>query len=175
MATRVNSAVAGAVLKRVFGIQAKNLSDRNVSPINAAAKTLEYDLDEVVSGCYDLIFNNISKKYGTDDTDLAEMKKQKLIEEIRKLKIENDAKEAVLVPASDVMETYTKGIRALCDVLDSLPSRVKMENPDILPSALDSINRCLAELRNAAADSIGVVENSKFGQRDVLPHGNTRH
>lgn len=83
---------------------------------------------------------------------MEELQLIKLREETRKLKIDNDTKEGVLVFATDVEITYTKGIKAACDVLDSVPSMVKMEHPNISPAVLDTIARALAEARNKAAD-----------------------
>ena len=154
---RATARVQGVVLRRLFGIQKKNLTDRQVEQSKDETGKLVYDLDEDVGSCGDLIFTYLGNKFSNSDgEDLSKLKTQKLSEEIRKLKIDNDVQEGVLVPASDVAVTYNRAIRSVCDVLDALPSRVKMENPNISAAVLDSINQCLIEVRNKSA---GVLDD----------------
>lgn len=141
------------VCKRVFGIQKKNLSDRRVKELHSADGGLVYELDEIFERCGELIFNRLRERFSTIEGDsLDELKVIKLREEARKLKIDNDTQEGLLVRASDVEQQYTKGIKALCDVLDSIPSMVKMENPNVSPAVLDTVAKCVAEARNKAVD-----------------------
>lgn len=141
------------VCKRVFGLQKKNLLDRNVKEIHSNDGNLVYELDEIFERCGELIFSRLRERFSTIDGDnLDELKIIKLREEARKLKIDNDTQEGLLVRASDVEQEYTKGIKALCDVLDSIPSRVKIENPNVSPAVLDTVAKCVAEARNKAAD-----------------------
>lgn len=142
-----------AVCKRVLGIQKKNLDDRHVKAkeIKSSSGNLVYDLDEIFERCGELILNNLRERFSTADGDsLDELKLIKLKEETRKLKIDNDTQEGLLVRASDVEQQYTKGIKAVCDVLDSIPSMVKMETPSVSPSVLDTVAKCVAEARNKA-------------------------
>lgn len=140
-----------ATCKRVLGIQKKNLSDRKVKEIKSADGNLVYDLDEIFERCGELVFNHLRERFTTADGDsFDELKLIKLREEARKLKIDNDTQEGLLVRASDVEQQYTKGIKAVCDVLDSIPSMVKMETPSVSPSVLDTVAKCVAEARNKA-------------------------
>lgn len=142
-----------AACKRVFGIQKKNLSDRGVKELHSVDGNLVYDLDDIFKRCGELIFNHLKERFSTIEGDsLDELKLIKLREEARKLKIDNDTQEGLLVRASDVEQQYTKGIKALCDVLDSIPSMVKMENPNVSPAVLDTVAKCVAEARNKAVD-----------------------
>lgn len=141
------------VCKRVFGLQKKNLLDRNVKEIHSTDGNLVYELDEIFERCGELIFSRLQERFSTIDGDnLDKLKIIKLREEARKLKIDNDTQEGLLVRASDVEQEYTKGIKALCDVLDSIPSMVKIENPNVSPAVLDTVAKCVAEARNKAVD-----------------------
>lgn len=141
------------VCKRVFGLQKKNLQDRNVKELHSTDGNLVYDLDAIFEQCGDLVLQRLRDRFSTIDGDnLDELKMIKLREEARKLKIDNDTQEGLLVRASDVEMQYTKGIKALCDVLDSIPSMVKMENPNVSPAVLDTVAKCVAEARNKAVD-----------------------
>lgn len=142
-----------SVCKRVFGIQKKNLSDRMVKERRSADGNIVYELDEIFERCGDLVLNRLRERFSTSDGDsLEELKLIKLREEVRKLRIDNDTQEGLFVRASDVEQQYTQGIKALCDVLDSIPSMVKMENPDVSPAVLDTVAKCVAEGRNKAVD-----------------------
>lgn len=153
MGAKSNCLIPLTVCKRVFGLQKKNLADRNVEEQKTKKGTLAYELEEIFERCGELILHNLRDRFTTSDGDtLEELQLIKLREEARKLKIDNDTKEGVLVLSTDVEITYTKGIKAACDVLDSIPSMVKMEHPNISPAVLDTIARCLAEARNKAAD-----------------------
>lgn len=140
----------------ILGIHSKTLKTRGVK-----SKSGKYDLAEIMENCGDLIFNRLADKYAPineDELTPAGLKALKTGEEIRKLKIDNDVKEGILVPADDVAETYSVGIRAMCDVLDGVPSRVKMKFPDVKPALLDAINQELTEARNKAVDKLDELE-----------------
>lgn len=142
-----------SVCKRVFGIQKKNLADRQVNARHAQNGNLEYDLEEIFARCGELILARLRERFSVADGDsLDELKIRKLQEEVRKLSIDNDTQEGILVSASDVEQRYTKGIKAVCDVLDAIPSMVKMENPNVSPAVLDTVAKCVAEARNKAVD-----------------------
>lgn len=144
-----------AVCKRVFGIQKKNLSDRKVQAQHSEDGNLAYDLEEIVERCGELLLARLRERFSTADGDsLDELKVIKLQEEVRKLRIDNDTQEGVLVYASDVEQRYAKGIRAVCDVLDAIPSMVKMENPSVSPAVLDTVAKCVSEARNKAVDYV---------------------
>lgn len=152
---KTKSTISGVVLVNTLNLHHTTLKDRGVTDQSTQGQPLCYYFTEVMEKCGDLIYYNLKSKYCNDDgIDNGDLKKEKLREEIRKLKLDNDVNEGVLVPASDVSMTYTKGIRSICDVLDALPSRVKMENPNITPATLDSINRCLIEVRNKSAHAL---------------------
>ena len=142
-------------ISAVFGIQHKSLKSRGLSPVDG-----KYNLVEVYDKCKDLLFERQMRAIeDASDMDLAELKAQKTYEEVRKLKIENDISAGVLVYADDVAQIYDRGLRAMCDVLDAMPSRIKMQNPSIPQSLLDQINQELIKSRNMAVDSLDALDD----------------
>ena len=148
-------AITQREISAVFGIQHKSLKSRGLSPVDG-----KYNLVEVYDKCKDLLFERQMRAIEeSSDLDLGELKTQKTAEEVRKLKIDNDIKEGVLVYADDVAQTYDRGLRAMCDVLDAMPSRIKMQNPSIPQSLLDQINQELIKSRNKAVDSLAALDD----------------
>lgn len=140
------------IFRRWFGLQVNNLQQRSVTTKSGPNGSTLYDADEVITKCGDLIHKRFSEKYRTSGgVDIETIKAEVEQEKLRKLRIENDEREGNLVSALDVEQTYTRSMRAVCDVLDSLPSRVKMANPDVSQAVLDTVNTCLIEVRNKAA------------------------
>lgn len=127
----------------VFGIHHTTASGRGVSTIMKNG-VKSFKVDEVLSKCNDLIIANIS-----DET--SDLKQQKVEQEIRKLKIDNDAKEGVLVDAIEVEREFTNRCRAMVSILEGLVPQVKIKNPDIPQPVLSSINETLNKLRNEVA------------------------
>lgn len=138
---------------QIFNVSRDALKTRGLKSVNG-----KYDLQDFWKACRDLIRDKMNSELSSnlDDSqdDINELKRMKTLEEVRKLKIENDIKEGILVPGELVAEQYSIGIKAMCDVLDAMPSRVKMRFPDISQPILDAINVELAEARNKAAERI---------------------
>lgn len=137
------------VIRRWFDLQMANMDQRGVRSRPGPNNTTEYCVDDVIEKCGDLIMKRFTPRDVRRENH--KIKELLLAEQIRKLKIANDEAEGILVSAFDVEQSYTRSIRAICDVLDSLPSRIKMEHPDVSQSHLDAINQALIAVRNEAA------------------------
>lgn len=152
------SIVSGVVLRNVFNLSDKSLRDRKVTKQNEPGEPLAYDLAEVVDKCGDLIRKSLGSGNVDLDQEMDELKRMEIQEKVRKLRIDNDVQEGLLVPASDVEKVYTRGLRSICDSLDAWVGMVSMENPEITPAVKDSMNRRLIEIRNKIA-STGISDD----------------
>ena len=155
-------------IKRWYKIQASTLRSRGVrSKLNEERITV-YDMDEVWDKCSDIIYKKLHEQHSIDSvpqrlnqpsesntnhvpTNIREIK---LAEEYRKLKIDNDLKEGQLVAASGIEDSYMEGMRIVCDKLDRIPFEVKMSNPDIAQSDLETIDSCIKKIRNNIANDV---------------------
>jgi len=128
--------------EEVFGLHHTTMKGRDceVTRIDDADNYLVAD---VLDKCFDLI----AEKRSDAAVDL---KAEKTAQEIRKLKIENDMKEGVLVLAADVEEGYLRRAREVVDVLDTMLMEIKKRDPDIPQSTLDTVNIVMTEVRNRA-------------------------
>ena len=155
-------------IKRWYKIQASTLRSRGVrSKLNEERVTV-YDMDQVWDKCSDLIYKKLHEIHSIqftqkslinqsiEETDQvpANIREIKLAEEYRKLKIDNDLKEGQLVAASGIEDSYMEGMRIVCDKLDRIPFEVKMSNPDIAQSDLETIDSCIKKIRNNIANDV---------------------
>lgn len=144
--------VSTRYIRQVFGVSDDAVRARGLRPVGG-----KYDLEEFWRACRELICEKFLKEVDSasdGNLESATLKVEKLAQEVRKLSIENDMKVGLLVPAEDVAETYSSGLKAMCDVLDAIPSRLKMQVPDISQAVLDAVNTELAEARNKAVDRL---------------------
>lgn len=141
----------------IFNVSRDALKNRGLQPENG-----KYDLAEVWTACKSLINEKYNRALAAeleeDERSYDDLRRLKILEETRRLKIENDLKEGFLVPSDEVAETYSVGIKAMCDVLDGIPSRLKMKFPDISQAVLDAVNLELAESRNKAVERLHEIE-----------------
>ena len=137
------------LIAKIFGVSAPTLKAKGLKSTKG-----KYDLAEFWRVCREHVREkmnrDIEEALGGDLTAV-ELKVQKTTEEVRKLKIENDLKEGILIPADEAMIEWSRQLKAICDVLDGIPSLVKMENPDISQSVLDSVQRSVISARKKAA------------------------
>ena len=152
MRPTVKSYVRLTVLTRCFGLQSKNLSDRNVE-YHIIDKVKQYCLDEVVEKCGDLIVNKLKPLHTTEaGRTVQQLKADEQFEKVRKIKMDNDLREGSLVDVNEMKLAFGRKIRAVNDILDGIPTRVKMEAPDTSQAVLEVVQRCVTEIRNKAAD-----------------------
>lgn len=127
----------------VFGIHHTTAEGRGVlSKVIDGSKC--FLVSELITKCNDLLIANISDKS-------SDLKAEKTKQEVRKLKIDNDFKEGILVDAIEVEAEFTNRCRAMVGILDGLVSEVKIKNPDVPQAVLASINETLNRLRNEVA------------------------
>lgn len=158
--------------RRWFGMDANTFRRRGIkSQPDPDTKKALFNFDEVLEACGEIILASLERSVGSasDGSSLSDLKTMKLEEEVRKLRINNDQEEGSLVPVHQVAMSYAKGIRVICDKLDTLPSRVKMEHPEIAQSVLDSINQLLIEVRNSSAEfAEAEFQAELFGEDEAL-------
>ena len=140
-------------IRRIFGIADKTLADRSVANRQGDGR-IEFELADFWARCANLVVQKMRDTgLGASLEDSEALKAEKLAEEVRKLRIQNDEAEGLLIRASDVERVWGRKARAMCDELDAMVSRVKMARPDIPQDVLAVIADCLAAARNKAADS----------------------
>ena len=136
------------VLESVFGLHHTTLSGRGCAPEIIDGKR-HFSIADVVTRANDLIIANIGD-------EASDAKAEKTIQEVRKLKIENDRNEGMLVPAAEVEVEFMRRFKEIADILDTLVPTVKMQNPTISPAILDSVNQSLIKIRNLAFSADGL-------------------
>ena len=136
-----------AAIDRVFRVQPNMLESRGVKK-RQGDERLEYELADFWANCRDLVYKRLSEGVDGDEADL---KLAKLREEVRKLQIDNDARDAILVPSADVEAAFSRSIKAMADELDATVSRVKMACPDIPQAALAVLKEQLDASRRKAS------------------------
>lgn len=138
-------------IRRIFGIADKTLADRSVARRQGDGR-VEFELSDFWSKCANLVVSKLRDSgLGASLEDVEALKVEKLAEEIRKLRIENDLKDGTLVLAEDVEATYSRAIRAICDELDGVITAIKIAHPDVAQSVLAVVSDKLAEARHKAA------------------------
>lgn len=151
MPAKVQSLVRLTVLTRCFGLQSKNLSDRKVSS-QTRSGVKQYSLDEVVEKCSDLISANLKPDTETlTGRSIGQLKADEQFEKVRKIRMDNDIREGSLVDVDEMKIAFGRKITAMNDILNGIPTRVKMESPDVSQSVLEVVQRCVTEVRNKAA------------------------
>ena len=144
-----------AFYERTFGILPKALKSRNVTP-RVNGEVIEYEVSDFYEKCGDLLYKRLAVKYdkgagdGADATP-GQLKNALLVEQVRKLRLSNDEEERRLVSRDEVLPLYTRGMRAVVDKLDRIPTRIKIQAPDIPAAILTVVTECIAEARNEAA------------------------
>jgi len=151
MRPQTKSFIKLTVLTRCFGIQSNHLKSRGVDP-TIIDNVKQYDVDLVTSKCADLIVKHLTADdAGSEGRSLNQLKRDETEQRVRKLKIENDTREGSLVDVNEMKMAFGRKIRAVNDILDGIPTRVKMEVPDVSQAVLEVVQRCVTELRNKAA------------------------
>jgi phage terminase Nu1 subunit (DNA packaging protein) len=147
---------SGREIRRIFGIADKTLADRGVRTrkSDGGEGRTEYELADFWAKCVNLVVTKLGQTgLGAAMEDAECLKTEKLGEEVRKLRIQNDEAEGLLIRTSDVEHAWGRKARAMCDELDAMVSRVKVARPDVPQDVLAVIADCLATARNKAADS----------------------
>lgn len=139
------------VLTRCYGIQSNHLKSRGIEP-EIIDNVKQYDVDLVTKKCADLIVKYLTPDdAGTEGRSLNELKRDETEQRVRKLKIENDAREGLLVDVAEMKIAFGRKIRAMCDILDGIPTKIRVESPEISQGILEVVQRCVTEVRNKAA------------------------
>lgn len=169
MRPQSKSFVKLTVLTRCYGIQSNHLKSRGVEP-EIIDYVKQYDVDLVTKKCADLIVKHLTPDdAGAEGRSLIELKRDETEQRVRKLKIENDVTEGLLVDVAEIKVAFGQKVRAVCDILDGIPTRVKMNAPDVSQAVLEVVQRSVTEVRNRAADHR--LENIKrpFAALDCAP------
>ena len=135
--------------RSILGIQQVTLDGRGVKN-RKGRRGVEYDLADIWAKCSDLIFQNLRQTHSSLE-DMESLKAEKLAQEIRKLTIDNDARDGTLVLAQDVEVTYSRSIKAIADELDGVITAIKIAIPDVPQAVLATVADKLAEARRKAA------------------------
>jgi len=152
MAKRSTIFVNITELRRLFGIQNNHIKHRDVQAHELDGKTV-YSMDEVVAKCSDLIVKTLSPNDSTGKAlSLSQLKTEETREKVRKLRIENDVKESHLVDVEEMMIAYGRKVKAVCDILDQIPMRIKTRAPSIPQAVLSVVVQSINEARNKAAN-----------------------
>lgn len=144
-----------AFFEVVFDIHRNSLKDREVERRDVDGRD-EYEIGDFYRKCADLLLKRMLAADGMDadnETGLtpAQLKSAKTREEVRRLRLQNDAEEKLFVRKTDVLPTYMRGMKKIVEKLDRIPTRIKMKAPDISSAILAVITDCIAEARNEAA------------------------
>ena len=144
-------AVAG-FFESIFDIHRNTLRRREVLTRDGADGE-EYEVGDFYRKCADLIAKRLTETATAPGMQTASgaLKDEKLREEVRKLRMQNDIEERNLVPREEVLPLYVRAMRPVVEKLDRIPLRVKMKAPDVPSAILAVITECVAEARNEAA------------------------
>ena len=125
-----------------LGIGNQTLTGRGCT-VHVVDGTKSFLMSDILARAPDLLAAKFSP-------DFEELKLEKTAQEVRKLKIENDEKEAGLVLASDVDSAFQRRSREVVEILETLPSELLAADPHMPESVLAVINQGLAEIRTKA-------------------------
>ena len=89
---------------------------------------------------------------GNTALDFQQEKAKESVERQRKLKIENDLKEGLLVSTDSVTEALAKVGKQIISVLDSIPLNVKKRVPVLESKDIDFIRVEISKARNTIAN-----------------------
>lgn len=148
--TRNIVTVSARFMRDNFGLTEAAITKHALPFIDGAAGR-EYDLAIMLQRCTAEVLAHFQRASETDGNDL---KSEKLRQEIRKLKIDNDVEEGKLVDASTVQQTYTRGIKKIVSVLESIPQECKKAAPNMPTSAIAAIRDSVVRIRNLAAQTL---------------------
>ena len=156
MPARSRSYARTVVLERCFGLGQRNMTQRGVS-YELIDGVRQYDLEEIAAKCPDLIIKNLSRaaNSGVDcesHSDGTPLRDQETIERILKLRLDNQERAGELVSVEAMRLTMGRKVREVADILDTIPTAVKMGCPDIPQAALEVVARSVAEIRNKVAE-----------------------
>lgn len=145
-----------------FHIQLADMRSHGVPETRDKAGRIVHHLDDVVQHMGHVLLQRLSDKYEYEAREnpasIVELKRRKLAAELHKLELVNAQTEKSLVSAASVYNVFAKGVKAIADVLDGIPSQMRMENPDLPQSAIDGVNRTLIRVRNEAAEIVLEIE-----------------
>lgn len=143
--------IGSGAMRRIFGVEPNVLVKRGVETRNTEGR-VEHELADFYQKCDDLLFKRLGAKFVTSSGDGEfDMKSEKLAEEVRKLKLANDLTDGSLVVREEVERAYSRGMKAVADVLDGTVSQVKMRLPDVQQAVLAVIDDVMIEVRRKAA------------------------
>ena len=152
MRAKVKSYVRLTVISRVFGLQLKNLSDRKVTE-HLIDGVKQYDLEEVVEKCGDMIIDKLKPNHtAKSGQSLSQLKTEEQVEKVRRIRMDNDVREGLLVDAEEMMIAYGRKVKAVCDVLDKIPMQVKTQAPTVPQAVLSVVVKAVNDARNKAAN-----------------------
>lgn len=154
-ATRQFIWAGAAFFEAVFDVHRNTLIDRMVAK-EETEDGVKYEVGDFYKKCADLILKRLLAASEADADDVTgltagQLKAAKLSEEVRKLRLANDVEERELVPRSEVLPLYMRGMKRVAEKLDRIPLKIKMKAPDIQPAILTVISDAIAEARNEAA------------------------
>lgn len=132
------------------GISKKSLIDRGVISFEADGKTY-YNLKDGVAKLGDLW----AKKAQSDpklESKTVDMQRDKEFEDVRKLRLDMDRREGMAISVVDVQKAIGQAARSIMDVLDAIPTRVKIGTPAIGQADLAAIQQTIILKRNELAD-----------------------
>ena len=127
-------------LKRDKRTVAEIINNANIKPVRAKGSYKYYKLADIVNAMI-----------GNEDLDLNQEKAKESVERQRKLKIENDLKEGLLVSTDLVTEVLARVGKQIIAVLDSIPLNVKKRVPVLEGKDIDFIRKEIAKARNTIA------------------------
>lgn len=141
-------------LQNALGISHDNAISRGVAWKEKKGKQPRtYDLYQVLTNCSDLIVDHLDRQPEDDAEDSAiTARHHKVLEEVRKLRLLNDERERLLVPAEEVAPVFERGMHEISNLMDTMLPTVKMRLPDVGPHTMDVISSVIIETRNKIAN-----------------------
>ena len=144
--------------ERWFNIQASVLVNQGVeSRVNQDNGFTEYSLDDFFDKCSIMILERLLNKQDPSRKDQNNMtlKDRKTKAEITKLEIEAanklidlEIRKGKLCDVEEFTYEINRTMKQIADKLDTVPSRVKQENPTVPQSVLATVQSVMIEVRN---------------------------
>jgi len=128
-------------LKRDKRTVAEIIDNSKIKPVRAKGAYKYYKLADIVNAMV-----------GNTALDFQQEKAKESVERQRKLKIENDLKEGLLVSTDSVTEALAKVGKQIISVLDSIPLNVKKRVPVLESKDIDFIRVEISKARNTIAN-----------------------
>lgn len=142
--------VTCTVIKRWFGIHPDTIESRGVVS-RAAASATEYDMDDVIEKCGDLIARRFSGGSSDADPQARNAKDRLALARAVDAELDLSKKQKRLADVRTIQEGYEKGIAGLRDSILEIPNLMRRARPDIEPALLDIANTAIARGLNEAA------------------------